>query len=195
MSLASALGGLLGGRDHYITGNYGWHGIPETVTIGDVPREELLKMVNEQIHQLPGYPENCKVLDEFFSQLTISDQKREITLQIVGAPDDGWYWVWCGEDTNRVAQARGLEYCTPEIVCKIFLYFREKMRTLDKEGFVHVSCGKLICTLRSSGSYVYSSEKKGFVPINIRQYVNVGNERFKASPGERVIYVKPRPKG
>jgi len=191
MSLLSAIGKLIGGQDTFLTSNH-WYLLENLkVTIGDISREELLKMTEGKIHQRLGYPPECKFVEEFLNKLEISSEVKEVCLKVVRVPDGDWYWMWCGEDTNPVAKSQGLQFCTPEVVLKLFLEFEKVMRETNKEATLHVSCGNLVCTLKSCGHYEYSSEKKGYVPFNISQFITVGNERFKASPYEPVVYENP----
>lgn len=164
--------------------NHGARNLPRTIKVGDVPKEELIKRVRDHIYQMDGYRPEIKLLEKFLEQIEIATTPTEINLRVIPADcgaENSWP-KYHGAELNRYAQRRGLEFCTPEMVCKMFLLWRD---IEQEECFFYVSCGDLVCLFQT---YSTQRDRK---EVRIHSVV-IGNDRFNISFAEDVVYLRPR---
>ena len=177
MSLASAIGQLLPhlwNQNPYI----GAGNIPFTLTVGDMPREEMVSVLKPHCRMMGGYKDGVDFVQPFFDRLNTSSCKNEVKLVRIPAdlgPRNSWP-EYCGHEVNSFARNRGLEFCTPEIVCKLLQAWLKT--PLVKRDHFYVSFGNIFCFFTGMG------EK--------RRQVVVCNDYSDIPFGEDVVYVDVR---
>jgi len=150
---------------------------PLSVTIGDMLKEEMENVLRGRVHMRGGYKDDVDFLPSFFERLQRSPQVDTVKLALVSA-DLGAANSWpdyCGHEINRAARNRSLDFCTPEMVCKIFQAWLQTPRERDH---FYVSCGDLICFFTDFGGG--------------DRLILIGNDYCDIQFGDHVLYVDSR---
>ena len=150
-----------------------------TLTVGDVAKKEMVKVLKPHCSMMGGYKDGVDFVRPFFRRLTSSSSKGNVKLVRVSAdlgPQNSWP-NYCGHEVNRFARGKGLDFCTPEMVCKLFQAW---LKTPTARDHFYVSCGNILCFFTDLGG-----------GCSQRQII-ICNDYSNVPFGEDVIYVDPR---
>ncbi|MFA6315129.1 MAG: hypothetical protein WC648_02060 [Candidatus Paceibacterota bacterium] len=147
------------------------------LTVGDASMDEMVSVLKNRCTTMGGYKDDVDFVQPFFKQLQQSPCTGSVNLIRVCAdlgPANSWP-NYCGHEINRMAREKGLEFCTSEIVCKLFQAW---LHTPKARDHFYVSCGDLFCFFTDYGGD--------------RRQIIICNDYSDIPFGEDVIYLDSR---